>query len=65
MYFVSTMLCSKEWAFDETVNTRGKYNVYIVRCAGLSWSLSLIEQPYLSGVWLNVNVKTDTRKTCV
>ena len=37
----------------------------IVRCAGLSWSLSLIEQPYSSGVWLNVDVKTDTTKTCV
>ena len=35
----------------------------IVGCAGLSWSLSLIKQPFLSSVWLNVDVKTDTRKT--
>ena len=34
MYFVSTMLCSKEWAFDETVNTRGKYNVCHCKVCG-------------------------------
>lgn len=27
MYFVSAMVCSKEWTFDVTVNTKGKCNV--------------------------------------
>ena len=33
--------------------------------AGLSWSLVLVRQLYLSGAWLGVDLRTDTKKSCV